>query len=442
MKNPLSWVIESLSKDTDNVYEIDSPQGLNSIRNDLNGKYILTDNINPDETITPIGDSDAPFEGIIQGNGNTISVDVDVNDQIYGGLIAVNKGEIRNLNMPNCEVTRNGPWIDGGHKRGRCGVGTLVGNNKGIIKECSTVSSVVGHKVGGLVGVNSGRIADCHTQADIVCNLPFDLYNGEGGGICGANVSEGSIERSLSKEGSFKIQSRDAIDETYFGGITGDNQGLIEYCFADVNTDGDYNVVRGQGQICGSNDGDMVIYSANQPENELVYYNQGSMDVIETGMDDLKGENAVKALTEFDFEKIWEVDKSDSPLGETFPRLIGSPQFGSRETKSESTFDSAVSSSDSNSDILGSIIKASSTLAYAWGTEEEFYEGDELATIEGDSIKASSTLAYAWGTEEEFYEGDELATIEGDSIKASSTLAYALDTEEEFYEGDELLRIE
>ena len=53
--------------------EINDEAGLKAIANDLNGHYVLTQNITlSDNEWTPIGTSDRPFTGTLDGKGFTI----------------------------------------------------------------------------------------------------------------------------------------------------------------------------------------------------------------------------------------------------------------------------------------------------------------------------------------------------------------------------------
>ena len=53
--------------------EINDEAGLKAIANDLNGSYVLTQNITlSDAEWTPIGTSDHPFTGKLDGQGHTI----------------------------------------------------------------------------------------------------------------------------------------------------------------------------------------------------------------------------------------------------------------------------------------------------------------------------------------------------------------------------------
>lgn len=79
--------------------QISNAEELTGIRNDLNGKYELTSDIDLSgyEWI-PIGTSTAPFSGILNGNGHTISgLIITDSTQEYSGLFGYLTGEVQDL---------------------------------------------------------------------------------------------------------------------------------------------------------------------------------------------------------------------------------------------------------------------------------------------------------------------------------------------------------
>ena len=203
--------------------------------------------INPDWTTgrgwTPIGPRNmhlsrdalegGRFEGVLDGNGNTISnlyIYYSVNGQrAHMGFFGVT-GEssvIRNLGLVDVELTIvYSGWSSGGltgvnfgaihdsYTTGRlwsrhAWFGGLAGKNNGYIVGSFSEASVIGG--GGLVGINHGKVIDSHATG-LVSGL-------NGGGLATSNFGE-------------------IIDSHATGNVTGDNAGGL--------------VSRNSGTVCGS----------------------------------------------------------------------------------------------------------------------------------------------------------------------------------------------
>jgi len=199
------------------VIQISTIEDLQKIGNDaaypLNGEYELTQDINASATLNwnngvgfkPIGTSDVPFVGKIDGKEHKITgLYISRSAEDYVGLFGYigSGGEVKNLGLENC-------WVIGNEN-----VGSLVGYNDGgsILSSCSTgaVSGVVG--VGGLVGENGGSIlSSCSTGA---VSGYWDV-----GGLVGFNW--GSITSSYSTgavSGSSEVGG--LVGYSYYGNIT------------------------------------------------------------------------------------------------------------------------------------------------------------------------------------------------------------------------------
>jgi hypothetical protein len=130
----------------------------------------------------------APFTGVLDGNGHTLShltirgtgylglfgqldsesaiscigledVDVNGNGDDVGGLVG--------RNSYYCTITNC--YVKGGNVVGKANVSGLVGNNGyGIITDCYSSVNVSGRNSGGLVGYNSGSITNCYTTGSIL----------------------------------------------------------------------------------------------------------------------------------------------------------------------------------------------------------------------------------------------------------------------------------
>lgn len=128
----------------ENPFVIRTKEELQAVNEDLSAYYILGANIDlTDFTFTPIGNSQTPFTGNIDGTGYTISnlkVEDEEKDNI--GLFSCNNGTISNITLENVTI------------KGKSNVGGLVGYNTGTVTG-STVSGNVtglGDNTGGLIG--------------------------------------------------------------------------------------------------------------------------------------------------------------------------------------------------------------------------------------------------------------------------------------------------
>ncbi|WP_158602434.1 S-layer homology domain-containing protein [Cohnella endophytica] len=196
-------------------YLISTTAQLNNIRYVLDGHFKLTNNIELIQDIdltqnwTPIGFPNfAPFSGVLDGNGYTVSgITINSSSQ-QTGLIGGLTGTIKNLGVVEAQVissqTRTGilvgqssggtiqncyvtGWVSSSVDR----VGGMVGENNGTITNSYSLASVSGTtKVGGLVGnnlydeENAGRIENSFA-AGLVTGTPSKT-----GGLVGASPTE------------------------------------------------------------------------------------------------------------------------------------------------------------------------------------------------------------------------------------------------------------
>ena len=106
------------------IIEIRTPQELHDIRNDLNADYILMNDIDLAEATgeptgafwndgngwEPIGDTNNPFTGILDGGGNSITgLQIDRGTEEFVGLFsAIDGATIQNLTIDDAEVNADG----------------------------------------------------------------------------------------------------------------------------------------------------------------------------------------------------------------------------------------------------------------------------------------------------------------------------------------------
>ena len=179
---------------------------LNSVRNSLNGKYILMANINLSGkgNWSPIGTNySAPFTGVFDGNGYSVigmnvNASVSTGSTAYSGLFGVVLGgEVKNLSVAGNVTTTI------------TGVGDLFAYS------------------GGIVGsLEDGTVSNCYNWADVKAistSVGAYIY---AGGIAGENY-DGTIELCYNNGKISAGSNRSA----YAGGITANNYGDLRLSF-------------------------------------------------------------------------------------------------------------------------------------------------------------------------------------------------------------------
>ena len=236
-------------------YLILNPIHLNQLRNFLNKKGVyfkmmadinLTEYLedeSPSMGWNPVGTSSAPFKGVLDGNGKTISgLRINRSNADNIALFAVgNSATIKNLTLKNVSI------------EGKDNVGALVGSGSSTINNCIISGSVKGNNnVGGCAGdgnhsitgvVSYTEINGCERSGGIIGNSGSFLSdcrvysNISGidyiGGICGYYAgSFGKITNC--------VFIGNTIGQSYVGGICGrlSYAGYIQNCFVASHIEG------------------------------------------------------------------------------------------------------------------------------------------------------------------------------------------------------------
>jgi hypothetical protein len=244
---------------------------LDDIRNDLEAKYVLMNNLdsstaNYTELASPtahegkgwepIGVWNESFTGSFDGQGYEIrDLFIARPDDNYVGLFGIvgspwdHTPVIRNVGVVNADVS-------GGDN---C-VGALIGNNRGSVLSCYSTGSVSGGQwVGGLVGRNSGggimvtaaAIIYDFNSADAIIDNSYSAASVSGyksgiGGLVGLNTA-GTLSRSYS--------TGNVIGQTLVGGLVGFNYvelssgGTVSKCYSTGSVTGYEHV----GGLVGKN---------------------------------------------------------------------------------------------------------------------------------------------------------------------------------------------
>lgn len=230
------------------------------------------------------------FNGIIEGNGFTVSDFSIKSDNGYTGFVGINNGTIRNLKVAKAK-------IDYTSSKENIYCGIIAAVNKGVIKNCKTagevnvvmkgnsffVSEYNGY-VGGVVGVNDGgNIVNTSTTANVYVTTNNIRINPMAGGFMGANL-KGTVSNCSAAYSyvNSKITNGATVCNSYAGGFAALNKGTISNskakAFANKKTDSDFVggfVAVNEGAIRRSySEGSLV---ANSNVGGLVGSNSGSI---------------------------------------------------------------------------------------------------------------------------------------------------------------------
>ena len=351
-------------------------EDLYNIRNDLDGKYIMMNDIDLSvyENWEPIGTSETPFTGELDGDGKsvfnmTIKGKYTETDNLYFAMFtAIKNSTITDLNIINIDIDAEytGTSVEAFR------AGALAGYaNTSTVKNCISSGNIRLNGfyegcTGGIFGkenASSPTLCVNYTDIKIITENTYEIYVG---GITGVASNDNIC--NCANYGNFAIECTDSDNEARIlkiGGIVGDssNRNTISNCFnrgnIDVNfcmpsiylggisgecraVENSYNIGTISvsenyssyiGGIAGDfSSGGLAILPA--PKLENVYYINDKLypsyvDSSVPGSNDF--ENA-KILTEeefknqasfigFDFETVWEMEENGYPVLQNQPVL-------------------------------------------------------------------------------------------------------------------------
>lgn len=323
---------------------IKTKEQLNNIRNGMNAKYYLGNDIvfteadfekggafyNGGKGWEPIGTngSDA-FTGILDGNGYSIKglkITINSSDTVFAGLFGYNKGKIDDLRVEDATVqVSGGRYVYAGIICGASSSNVISGcySTGDVSVTGCTISCVAGGMIGGLYG---GTINDCLNAAKVTVSNSSTVDVGgicavmsgnskiytsgnkgnltaegrgdvTGGGICGGGT--GSFSQNVEIADSYNVGaiSVKSLCDSYSGGIVGNNKGSVERVFNAGQIYGYANTYIYNGTIAGNTDNGTVADAYYIAEN----YTDG---------DTMKGVTAQQAKNEstfpnFNFDGVW-----------------------------------------------------------------------------------------------------------------------------------------
>ena len=262
----------------DGYIAINNIEDLQSVKNNLSGKYILMNDIICDvnmDTFEPIGNTDNPFNGVFNGNNYSI-VGIKQQNNTNLGLFGYNSGIIANLNVinSNFQISENGEIIRT--------VGNIAGVNSGEILGCSSKNQIVIDKgtvlggkksfkqnsswygdeihIGGIIGINYGKVYFCNFDGLIDITTQEQYSNI--GGIAGYNTDTISYCYNLAD-----VVSNNGFSSSV-GGICGNNTSYIWYTY-NLGSISNINSYIDSKNPCFGSVGELV--GSNQSYGNLSY---------------------------------------------------------------------------------------------------------------------------------------------------------------------------
>ncbi|NLY71443.1 MAG: S-layer homology domain-containing protein [Clostridiales bacterium] len=142
--------------------------------------YILIQDIYCKKELSP---PNIAFDGTLDGNGHTIHLTINGNDENTGLFYSLSKqARVKNLN------------IDGVVSAGQA-VGAICGINYGSITRCNNYASVSGgiKNSAGIAGINYGTIEQCSNKGEIRGSFSSGGIAGSNSGIITSCYNEGKI---------------------------------------------------------------------------------------------------------------------------------------------------------------------------------------------------------------------------------------------------------
>ncbi|MBR5562033.1 MAG: hypothetical protein IKW12_02675 [Clostridia bacterium] len=230
---------EAVTAVPDGYIGIYSAEELDNIRNNLSGKYILLNNIDLSsyENWNPIGTSETPFTGELDGNGYVIEnlrINTECNDTgtYDSGLFGyVNGASISDIIIKNSDI--NIKYV--GNAESKCRFGNIVGFSLNTTLTGCVVSGNVNiegfssAEIGSIAGRSkTSQLVFCGNYSNIDVTISSSATQINVGGISG---SAASTEKKCFNYGNISVNGTDINDTctVRIGGIDGngsENMGI------------------------------------------------------------------------------------------------------------------------------------------------------------------------------------------------------------------------
>jgi hypothetical protein len=362
--------------------EIRSQNDLDGIRDNLNGNFILMNDIIMEGTWIPVGDYHNPFTGIFDGNGYVIkNMCSEITNSMAGLFGRTLEAEIMNLGIENSSIEDNGydmiscggivaeaqiSVIDNCYNKGHIGryydpdsgtdfaytmdTGGIAGSIAGsTVKNCYNTGDVFNSDwAAGIAGyVYSGSIENCYNEGYVYgvgysggiaakltgsiknCYNSGEIYAGfvTAGGIAGYNATIKDVIENCYNSGVVAVTESDSPDS---GGIIGSifDGSILNSYNSNSNT--------GNGIFAIANyypDGEDNYYSnviiSNCYYPESLYYDIENIELFQylnvknlTALSD-EAMKLKESFEEFNFEDVWDINAdSGTPFLKVFSEYI------------------------------------------------------------------------------------------------------------------------
>ena len=292
------------------VVEVSDAEDLQAIGDDIDGDYVLVDDIDASSIDEPIGDSDDPFTGTFDGQRHEIE-NLELSGGNDVGLFGATGGDAR---IENVGVV--GASVSGNNR-----VGLLVGHSGAddldgvpvVSNSYATGTVSASGTVGGLVGRNA--------DAEIVESWSDVSVSGSGsnavvGGLVGSNVGDkGLVSRSYTV--GF-VEGRDGADVGGLIGVTRDSTTELSYVGSELDVS---RIASAGGIIADGSTGDVRDSYWNEETTQLrEMFNFGigtDDDPASIGgfsTSEMQGESAGDNMDIFDFNDGWMVVSDGYPV--------------------------------------------------------------------------------------------------------------------------------
>ena len=231
--------------------KISTEEQLRAIAKDLNGSYVLTQDITLTDVWTPIGTSDNPFKGTLDGNGKTIKGltvgNGDTDNQAFFGF--TNGATVKNIGFTSAVVkghnqaaivvaqatssTLSNIYVSG-VVTGRDHVGTIAGDARGTDANHTTITNCVSTAAALSTEHQSGGIAGWTNNSTFSYNIAY-------GAVTAPNNGAGGITGMVDNGGTSAYISNISA-APYIKGGNDHTHGINGWCNSNCSNTGSNNL--------------------------------------------------------------------------------------------------------------------------------------------------------------------------------------------------------
>lgn len=231
--------------------EISTEAQLRAIANDLNGSYVLTQDITLSGEWTPIGTSDNPFKGTLNGQGHTIKGltmgNGDTDNQAFFGF--TNGATVKDIGFTSAVVkghnqaaivvaqatssTLSNIYVSG-VVTGRDHVGTIAGDARGTTENRTTITNCVSTAAALSTEHQGGGIAGWTNNSTFSYNIAY-------GAVTAPNNGAGGITGMVDDSGN-TVYTSNISAAPYIKGGNDHTHGINGWCNGNCSNTGSDNL--------------------------------------------------------------------------------------------------------------------------------------------------------------------------------------------------------